>query len=65
LLNYTCQVGGTPAVKLNEEAQEFRWVAPHAARAMPLNTPTRILLEAVLAGDRRANEGARMPGLGE
>jgi hypothetical protein len=32
---------------------------------MPLNTPTRILLEAVLAGDRRANEGARMPGLGE
>ena len=46
LLNYTCQArGGT--VKLNEEAEEFRWVKLPDAMAMKLNTPTRILLEAV------------------
>lgn len=46
LLNYTCQArGGT--VKLNEEAEEFRWVKLPEAMGMKLNTPTRILLEAV------------------
>ncbi len=48
LLNYTCRCTGQPAVKLNDEAREFRWVATTAALKMPLNTPTRILLEAVM-----------------
>lgn len=48
LLNYTCRVNGQSAVKLNEEAQEFRWVAPAEALEMPLNLPTRTLLETVL-----------------
>ncbi len=48
LLNYTCCCVSRPAVKLNDEAREFRWVTTAAALKMPLNTPTRILLEAVL-----------------
>jgi hypothetical protein len=35
-------------VKLNDEAREFRWVAPATALKMKLNKPTKILLEAVL-----------------
>ena len=46
LLNYTCRCAGKPVVKLNDEAREFRWVTTDAALKMPLNTPTRILLEA-------------------
>jgi ADP-ribose pyrophosphatase YjhB (NUDIX family) len=49
LLNYTCRcVGKQPRVRLNHEARESRWVKPAVAAKMPLNTPTRILLEAVL-----------------
>lgn len=47
LLNYTCRCDGEPRVKLNEEAQEFRWVTPETALAMPINEPTRRLLLAV------------------
>ena len=47
LLNYTCRCAGEARVKLNEEAQEFRWVKPAEALTMPLNEPTRILLVAV------------------
>ncbi len=47
LLNYTCRARGAAAVRLNEEAQEFKWVAPAAAMEMQLNRPTRILLEKV------------------
>jgi len=47
LLNYTCRCAGRPEVKLNDEAREFRWVTTAAALKMPLNTPTRILLDAV------------------
>ncbi len=47
LLNYTCRAAGSTDVALNDEAQEFRWVTPAQARALPLNTPTRILLDAV------------------
>ncbi len=46
LLNYTCESGGG-AVRLNEEAEEYQWIRPGAALKLPLNTPTRILIEAV------------------
>ncbi len=48
LLNYVCRCGGEPAVKLNEEAREFRWVTADQALAMPINEPTRRLLREVL-----------------
>lgn len=48
LLNYTCRCAGEPEVRLNDEAQEFRWVAPAAALTMAINQPTRTLLAAVM-----------------
>jgi phosphoglycolate phosphatase-like HAD superfamily hydrolase/ADP-ribose pyrophosphatase YjhB (NUDIX family) len=47
LLNYTCRCASAPAVKLNDEAREFRWVTPAVAMEMPLNQPTRTLMLAV------------------
>ncbi len=47
LLNYTCRCVGEPAVKLNDEAREFRWVTMDQALAMPLNQPTRKLLNII------------------
>jgi phosphoglycolate phosphatase-like HAD superfamily hydrolase/ADP-ribose pyrophosphatase YjhB (NUDIX family) len=47
LLNYTCRATGKLEVKLNHEAQEFRWLAPAAAKKLKLNKPTKILLAAV------------------
>jgi 8-oxo-dGTP pyrophosphatase MutT (NUDIX family) len=47
LLNFTCRSPGG-AVLLNEEAQEFAWVAPEQALKLPLNKPTRLLIEQVL-----------------
>ncbi len=55
LLNYTCNCVGQPNVRLNDEAQEFRWVTLEAALKMPINQPTRKLLLAVR--DRRAAKG--------
>jgi len=52
LLNYTCRCAGRPDVKLNDEAREFRWVELHAAFKMPINTPTRKLLEVVATRKR-------------
>jgi phosphoglycolate phosphatase-like HAD superfamily hydrolase/ADP-ribose pyrophosphatase YjhB (NUDIX family) len=49
LLNYTCKCAGPPAVHLNEEAQEFRWVTIEEAFGLQLNEPTRVLLNAVTA----------------
>ena len=49
LLNYRCRAVEPFEVKLNEEAQEFRWVPLADAMRMELNQPTRLLLEA-LAG---------------
>lgn len=46
LLNYSAEAE-EGSVVLNDEAQEHRWVTPGEARAMDLNGPTRILLEAV------------------
>ncbi len=45
LLNYTAQVVGEPEVRLNDEAREFRWLTVAEAIAMPINQPTRVLLE--------------------
>jgi ADP-ribose pyrophosphatase YjhB (NUDIX family)/phosphoglycolate phosphatase-like HAD superfamily hydrolase len=47
LLNYTCRVAGLCEVRLNDEAQEFRWVPPEQALQMQLNQPTRILLNQI------------------
>jgi ADP-ribose pyrophosphatase YjhB (NUDIX family) len=46
LLNYTCDTSATE-VTLNDEAEEYQWVRPQAALSLELNTPTRILVEAV------------------
>lgn len=48
LLNYTARAPGRQTVILNEEAHEFRWLAVEAARELPINAPTRKLLEAVI-----------------
>ena len=49
LLNYTCRCAGkNPRVTLNEEGREFRWLTPAAAKKLPLNAPTKILLDAVM-----------------
>jgi phosphoglycolate phosphatase len=49
LLNYTCRVKGKTEVKLNEEAQDFRWVSLQEAMTMELNRPTQLLLKKVFA----------------
>jgi 16S rRNA (cytidine1402-2'-O)-methyltransferase len=49
LLNYRCIARGAHPVQLNDEAERFEWVSPRAALDLPLNTPTRVLLEAVLS----------------
>ena len=49
LLNYTCRAVAPFAVRLNHEALEYRWLDPVQARDLPLNQPTRRLLEAVLS----------------
>jgi len=48
LLNYTCRCAGEPRVILNDEARESRWVTMAEACRLPLNAPTRKLLEAVM-----------------
>lgn len=47
LLNYTCRARGPARVVLNDEAQEYRWLTPAQAATLPLNHPTRVLLQAV------------------
>jgi ADP-ribose pyrophosphatase YjhB (NUDIX family)/phosphoglycolate phosphatase-like HAD superfamily hydrolase len=49
LLNYTARAPGpqSRSVTLNDEAREFRWLNLEAAGQLPLNAPTRVLLEAV------------------
>jgi 8-oxo-dGTP pyrophosphatase MutT (NUDIX family) len=46
LLNYTAEAD-PGEVRLNGEAEEFRWVTPEEAAAMDLNGPTRRLLAEV------------------
>ena len=52
LLNYTCKARGPQEVRLNAEAQEFKWATMNEAFTMPINTPTRILLEAVASAQK-------------
>lgn len=47
LLNYTCLATGTQNVVLNDEAREHRWLKFDEAAQLELNTPTRVLLDAV------------------
>ncbi len=47
LINYRCRAVDPMNVQLNHEAQEFRWLTLHMALQLPLNQPTRVLLEAV------------------
>lgn len=47
LLNYVCRALPDQTVVLNNEAQEFRWVNWAEAYQLQLNTPTRLLLDAV------------------
>ncbi len=59
LLNYTCRCAGATDVKLNDEAREFRWVILTEAGKMPINAPTRKLLEVVAAGLARPRRRSR------
>ena len=56
LLNYSGRCVGEPRVVLNDEAQEFRWVGLTEALALPLNQPTRRLIEALQR--RREGQGS-------
>jgi phosphoglycolate phosphatase len=47
LLNYRCRAMEPLDVILNEEAQEYRWLPLQDALTLELNTPTRVLLEAL------------------
>ncbi|MEM6883483.1 MAG: HAD hydrolase-like protein [Verrucomicrobiota bacterium] len=47
LLNYTARTDSND-VTLNEEADEYRWVSIEEACDLPLNTPTRTLLDEVV-----------------
>lgn len=44
LLNYSCTTDQTDVV-LNEEAEVYRWLALPDAKALDLNTPTKILIQ--------------------
>ncbi len=44
LLNYIARTSSTE-VKLNDEAQDWQWIAPQKALALDLNRPTRRLIE--------------------
>jgi phosphoglycolate phosphatase-like HAD superfamily hydrolase/ADP-ribose pyrophosphatase YjhB (NUDIX family) len=63
LLNYTCHCLGDDRVKLNAEAKEFLWVTLPEALQMPLNQPTRRLLEAVLGRDDETARASLLPGM--
>jgi ADP-ribose pyrophosphatase YjhB (NUDIX family) len=48
LLNYRCVAEEPLEVILNDEAEAFQWLPVQEALNLPLNTPTRVLIEAVL-----------------
>jgi phosphoglycolate phosphatase len=47
LVNYTARRLGTNAVRLNDEAQEYRWLPMTDALQLRLNRPTRVLIESL------------------
>jgi phosphoglycolate phosphatase-like HAD superfamily hydrolase/ADP-ribose pyrophosphatase YjhB (NUDIX family) len=47
LLNYTARAMPDGVVRLNDEAEEYRWLGIEEALRLPLNQPTRTLIEAV------------------
>jgi phosphoglycolate phosphatase-like HAD superfamily hydrolase/ADP-ribose pyrophosphatase YjhB (NUDIX family) len=57
LLNYTCRTTGRQRVRLNDEARESRWVTLSEAQKLPLNQPTRVLLDAVAQARRKGGCG--------
>jgi len=62
LFNYVAEVARgavRPVVTLNDEAQEWCWVTPGDAMNLPLNGPTRALLEKVGAESGSAGMGGR------
>lgn len=56
-LNYLARARSTD-VRLNDEAEEFRWLSPAAALTLELNQPTRTLLLETLARNLIAHEPA-------
>ncbi len=67
LLNYTSRCVGTPKVILNDEGREFRWLKLADAKKLPLNKPTKILLDAVMKdlaakGEKRKFKPAKRRG---
>jgi ADP-ribose pyrophosphatase YjhB (NUDIX family) len=48
LINFTAFTK-SKAVELNEEAYEYRWLKLKESLALPLNEPTRFLIEKVLS----------------
>jgi len=53
LLNYRCRCVGEPAVVLNEEGLEYRWVPLAQGLEMPINQPTRKLILAIVGNATR------------
>ncbi len=53
LLNYTAVAAAGQIVILNDEAREYRWLSLTEAAKLPLNQPTRILLDAVQTAKER------------
>jgi hypothetical protein len=58
LLNYTCRAVNPGEVTLNEEAQAYQWCDLESCLDLPLNRPTRILVDAVRARDRGSAHSA-------
>jgi phosphoglycolate phosphatase-like HAD superfamily hydrolase/ADP-ribose pyrophosphatase YjhB (NUDIX family) len=53
LLNYTARATArNPRVILNDEGREFKWLPLAAAQKLPLNRPTKILIAAVMKGEK-------------
>jgi nucleoside triphosphatase len=57
LVNYLARAEGEkPPVRLNQESDAYLWASPAEALALPLNGPTRILIESALASRTKRAE---------
>ena len=55
LLNYVARCPAkNPRVVLNDEGREYKWLTLAAAKKLPLNRPTKVLIDAVLRRKRRS-----------